>query len=161
MADVVPREDLPGGEHVAVAHSLMGIVLHMLVDIVGDDHIHRGGQLGKLPQLFHNLGQSGGVQPVVGVHHLIVQTLGMPDALVDTLAVAAVLLMDGLDDGGIFGSVLIADGGGVIPGGTIVHQDDLFSLHRKRQTGSAPRRRAGSRCSGAYMPPSCSTGRRR
>ena len=50
------------------------------------------------------------------------------ERLIDALAVTAVLLMDGLDDGGIFGSVLIADGGGVILDGTIVHQNDLGLL---------------------------------
>ena len=50
------------------------------------------------------------------------------ERLIDALAVTAVLLMDGLDDGGVLCGVLVADGGGVILDGTIVHQNDLGLL---------------------------------
>ena len=45
-----------------------------------------------------------------------------------SLSVAAVLLMDGLDDGGVLGSVLVADGRGLVLHGTVVHEDDLSLL---------------------------------
>ena len=102
---------------------MAGAILHMLIHIVADHQV-RGGAAGHEGlQAVQDLFQGVGVQPVVAVHDFIVQAGGIADALVDAFAVAAVLLMDGLDDGGIFGGVLVADGGG-----TIVHQDDLGLL---------------------------------
>ena len=41
--------------------------------------------------------------------------------------------MDGLDDGGIFGGVLVADGGSIVLHGTVVHKDDLGLLSGRKQ----------------------------
>ena len=48
---------------------------------------HEGVQAGQ------HLLEGVGVQPVVAVHDLVVEAGGVADALVDALAVAAVLLM--------------------------------------------------------------------
>ena len=79
-------------------------------------------------QPVQHLFQGLGVQPVVAVHHLVINAGGIADALVDALAVAAVFLVDGPDDGGVFGGVFVADGGGFVLGGPVVHQDDLGIL---------------------------------
>ena len=100
----------------------------MLIHIVADHQVRGGVVLHQNRQLIQHLFQGLGVQPVVTVHHLVVQAGGVADALIDALAVAAVLLMDGLDDGGVLCGVLVADGGGVILDGTIVHQNDLGLL---------------------------------
>ena len=128
VADMRPAEQSVLGEHVGVAHGVAGVVLHMLVDIVADHQVRRGAPGSQRVQLGQHGPEGCFVQPVVAVHYLVVQAGGVADALIHALAVAAVLLMDGLDDGGIFGGVLVADGGGVILGGTIVHQDDLGLL---------------------------------
>ena len=65
------------------------------------------------------------VQPVIGIHHLVIDPGGVAQALVDPFAVAAVLLVDDLNDIGVLRGVAVADGGGVILGGAVVHQDDL------------------------------------
>ena len=100
----------------------------MLVDVVADHQVGGGAAGHKSLQLGQHGLQGGGVQPVVAVHDLVIQAGGVPDALIHALAVAAVLLMDGLDDGGVLCGVLVADGGGVILDGTIVHQNDLGLL---------------------------------
>ena len=105
----------------------------MLVHIVADHHVRRGAAGHQSGQAGQNLFQGVGVQPVVAVHYLIVQACGVADALIHTLAVAAVFLMDGLDDGGIFGDVLVADGGGIVLHGTVVHKDDLGLLSGRKQ----------------------------
>ena len=53
-------------------------------------------------QLSQNFLQRVGVQPVVGVNDLEIDARRVADALVDALAVAAVLLMDDANDGGVF-----------------------------------------------------------
>ena len=123
-----PAEQSVLGEHVGVAHGMAGVVLHVLVDIVADHQVRRGAPGSQRVQLGQHGPEGCFVQPVVAVHYLVIQAGGVADALIHALAVAAVLLMDGLDDGGIFGGVLVADSGGVILGGTIVHQDDLGLL---------------------------------
>ena len=133
VADMHPAEQTVLREHIGVADRVAGIILDVLIDVVADHQIrgrtacHEGLQLGQ------NGLEGGGVQPVVAVHDLVVQTGGVPDALIDALAVAAVLLMDGLDDGGVLCGVLVADGGGVILHGTVVHEDDLGLLSGREQ----------------------------
>ena len=127
-ADLIPGEDLVLWEYIGVPHHLLGVVLHVLVDIVGDEQVHRLLHGGKLPQLVQGGGQSLLVQPVIGIHHLVVQAAGPAQALVDPLAVAAVLLVNGLDNGRIFGRVFVADGRGVVFGGAVIHQNDLYIL---------------------------------
>ena len=127
-ADVVPGEHPVLGEHVGVPHDLLGVVLHVLVHVVGDEQIHRIVRGGKLPQLVQHGLEGPLVQPVVGVHHLVIQAAGVAQALVDALAVAAVLLVDGPDDVRVLRGVAVADGGGVVLGGAVVHQDDLNVL---------------------------------
>ena len=106
----------------------------MLVHIVADHQVGGSAAGHKGRQPCQNFFQSVGVQPVVAVHDLIVQAGGIADALIDALAVTAVFLMDGLDDGGIFGGIFIADGRGVVLDGTIVHQNDLglFACRQQR-----------------------------
>ena len=66
------------------------IVVSPLVSLMKD-------QVGALVQAGPHLLEGVGVQPVVAVHDLVVEAGGVADALVDALAMAAVLLMDGLD----------------------------------------------------------------
>ena len=70
---------------------------------------------------------------VVTVHHLEICTGGMPQSLVDALAVAAVFLMDHPDNTGIFVCIGIGDGTGVVPG-TIINDDDLHPVSAGEQT---------------------------
>ena len=128
VADLIPGENAADGEHIFVVHRLAGVVLHVLVDVVGHHHVHRGGHMGELAQLGHDGVQSVLVQPVVRVHHLIIYAPGVADALVDALAVAAVFLVDGPDDVGVLGGPRIALGRSVVFGGAVVHQNDLDVL---------------------------------
>ena len=133
VADMRPAEQSVLGEHVGVAHGVAGVVLHMLVDIVADHQVRRGAPGNQRVQLGQHGPEGCFVQPVVAVHYLVIQAGGVADALIHALAVAAVLLMDGLDDGGIFGGVLVADGGGIVLHGTVVHKDDLGLLSGRKQ----------------------------
>ena len=128
VAHVHPAEQAVLREDVGVAHGVAGVVLHMLVDVVADHQVGGGAAGHQSLQLGQHGLQGGGVQPVVAVHDLVIQAGGVPDALIHALAVAAVLLMDGLDDGGVLGGVFIADGRGLVLDGTVVHQDDLGLL---------------------------------
>ena len=84
-------------------------------------------------QLGQNLLQGIGVQPVIGVHYFEVHAGGVADALIDTLTVAAVLLMDYADDGGVLLGVGIGDFAGVILG-AVIYQDDFGVLARGEQS---------------------------
>ena len=128
VPDVHPVKQALLREHVGVAHGMAGAVLHMLVHIVADHQIRRGAAFHQRGQALQHLFQGVGVQPVVAVHYLVVQAGGVADALIDALAVAAVLLMDGLDDSGVLCGVLVADGGGIILDRAVVHQNDLGLL---------------------------------
>ena len=67
-------------------------------------------------QLGQDLLQGIGVEPVVGVDDLEVDAGGIADALVDALAVAAVLLMNDADDGGVLFGVGVGNFAGVVLG---------------------------------------------
>ena len=76
-ADLVPGEHAALGEHVGILHHLLRVVLHVLIDVVGDKEVQRLLRPGERPQLVQNGLQGRLVQPVVGVHHLIVHPLGV------------------------------------------------------------------------------------
>ena len=126
--DVLPAEHPAHREYVAVGHDPLGVVLHVLIDVVGYHQIHQLAVPDKLAQLVQHLTQGVHVQPVVGIHYLIIDSPGIADALVDPLAVAAVGLVDGPDNVGVLFGVAVADGGGVVLGGAVVHQNNLDVL---------------------------------
>ena len=123
--DLLPAEHPVPGKYVPVVHHPLGVVLHMLIHVVADEHVHRLFVPDELAQLVQGLAEGGHVHPVVGVHHLVVDPPGVAEALVDSLPVAAVGLVDGPDDVRILLRVPVADGGGVVLGGAVVHQDDF------------------------------------
>ena len=132
LADLLPGENAAFGQDALVVDDVAGVVGHMLIDIVGHHQIKRllvvevGAQLGQ------DLLQGIGVEPVVGVDDLEVDAGGIADALVDALAVAAVLLMNDADDGGVLFGVGVGNFAGVVLG-AVVHKDDLGVLPRGEQ----------------------------
>ena len=106
-------------------HDLLAAVLHVLVDIVADKHVQLLPEGDEGAQLVQRLREGLFVQPIVGVHDLVVKAAGMAQTLIDPFPVAAVFLMDGAHDVGVLGGVAVADGGGVVLGGAVVHQNDL------------------------------------
>ena len=108
----------------------------MLIDIVGHHQV-KGLCIAEVgAQLGQDLLQGIGVQPVIRVHDFEVDAGGIADALIDALAVAAVLLMDDADDVGVFFSVGIGDLAGVVLG-AVIHKDDLGVLPRGEQSLNA------------------------
>ena len=97
----------------------------MLIDVVGNHQVHQLVVPDELAQLVQHLVEGVHVHPVVGVHHFVVDAPGVADALIHPLAVAAVLLVDGTDNFGVLFCVPVADGGGVVLGGAVIHQDDF------------------------------------
>ena len=122
LVNLLPGEHLAHREHVPVIDGVAGVVLHVLVHIIAHHHVHR--VFGEGAQLVHHLVQAGHIQPVVRVHHLVVQAGGVGQALVYALAVAAVGLVDDPHHIGVLFGIPVGNGGGVI-GGAVVHQDDL------------------------------------
>ena len=105
----------------------------MLVDVVADHHVQRFLSLGQFLQLGQHPLQGIFVQPVVGVHHLVVHPLGVAQPLVDPFAVAAVGLMDGADDVGVALGIFICDGARFVHG-AVIHQDDLHLIAAGQQS---------------------------
>ena len=131
-ADLVPVEDAVLRQDALVVDGQLGVVRHMLIHIVAQQQIHRLLHGGEFPQLGHGLLQAVGIQPVIGIHDLEIQALRVADALIDALAVAAVLLMDDPHDVGVAGGELVCDFAGIVLG-AIVHQNDLGVLPRGQQ----------------------------
>ena len=127
LAALLPHKGAAFRQDALVGDDVAGVVDNMLVDIVAQKQVHRLLHGGKLPQAVHDLGQGLAVQPVVGIHDLEIEAAGVAHALVDALAMAAVLLMDDADDVRVLGGVLVGNAAGVV-GGAVVHQDDLGFL---------------------------------
>ena len=98
MADLIPGKHTVLRQNTLVADGVVGVIHHMLVHIVAHQQVHRLLHGGKTAQGLHDLLQSFGIQPVVRVHDFEVHTACVADALVDTLAMATVFLVDDLDD---------------------------------------------------------------
>ena len=60
-ADMLPLEHPVGGKHIAVVHHPAGVVLHMLVHVVADHHVHQLFVPDELAQLGQRLLQGGHV----------------------------------------------------------------------------------------------------
>ena len=86
--------------------------------------------------------QSFGIQPVVRVHDFEVHTACVADALVDTLAMATVFLVDDLDDVGVFFSIGIGNFAGVVLG-AVIYKDDLGLLPGGQQLSVGAGREPG------------------
>ncbi len=128
VAHIVPGKDLAHRHHMAVIDDVLGIVLNVLVDIVGDDQIDLLVHLDKATQLGEKGPQGLGVRPVVRVDVLEVHAVGVGHGLHDGHAVPAVLLVDSLDVVGVLGLPLIGLGGRVVLDAAIVHNNDLHVI---------------------------------
>ena len=125
VADLVPGDDLVALEHVLVVDDVLGVVLDVLVDVVGDHEVDAHVAPLEVAQGGKQLGEGVVVKPVVGVDDLEVEALGVLEGGQHRHAVAAVLLVHGLDDVGVavlpLESLLV----GVVLGGAVVDDDDL------------------------------------
>ena len=125
---VAPAKYLVLGKRSVIAHHLLALCPLFLVDKVGHQHVQGLPAVHKAAQGLQHLGVGLLVDPVVAVHHLEKDAGGISQACVHRLAVAAVLLVDRLADGGVFPGILVRDLGGAVPGGTVVHDNDLHLL---------------------------------
>ena len=124
LANLIPAKDPVLRQNTFVANRVVGVVENVLIDIVAHEQINRLIHLGELPQRSHYFLQRITVQPVIGVHDLEIHTGRIAHALIDSLTVAAVFLMDDPHDGGIFFGVGIGNLAGFI-GGAVIHQNDF------------------------------------
>ena len=132
MSAIRPGEHLVLGEDIVIVNGAGGVVCHVLIDIVAQHHVQRRFH-GLNPQLTQYLLQGVGIQPVVGVHDLIIEPGGMPKPLIHALAMTAVGLMDGANDVRVLPGISVTDGRGVVLGGAVVHQYDLNVLAAGQQ----------------------------
>ena len=125
VAHIGPGEDLADGKHTTVVDDVARVVLDVFVDVVGDDEVHFLVELDEAAQLGEERLERVGVGPVVGVDVLEVGAVGVGDGLHDGHAVAAVLLVDGLDKVRVAPLPLVGLGRGLILGAAVVDDDDL------------------------------------
>ena len=125
MADLVPAKDAALRQHAGVVDGVVRAVGSVLVDVVRDEQVHALARLYRLTKAVEKGGERVAVEPVVGVDDLVVDAVGALEALEDRHAMAAVLLVDGLDDARVALLPGVGLGGSVILGGAVVHDHDL------------------------------------
>ena len=135
-AALLPGESLLHREHAPVAYRVAGVVHRVLIHIVADHQIQRLRALRQFLQPVQHPGQLLHIQPVVGVHHLVVHACGVPESLIDPLSVPAVGLMDHPDDPRMLRRQPVADGRGIILG-AVVDQNDLDPVAAGEQSRHA------------------------
>ena len=124
MAHLVPGKHLVFRQSAGIPHRALEIGADLFIDIVAHQQVGAIA-LGRKPaQSVQHLGVGIVVQPVVAVHHLEIQTLGVFHTGHHRGAVAAVRLMDGPHNAGIVLLVFVRNGGGIV-GGTVIHDQDL------------------------------------
>ncbi len=134
---LVPTEDAVLREGRAVAHDLLVLLSHLVIDKVADEHIHRRTRQHLLPQLVHDPGQRILVDPVIGIHHLEEESARIAEAGIHRLAVPAILLMHRLADAGVFPLILLGDLQGIVLLGAVIHDDDLHLIPRRQNAFNA------------------------
>ena len=131
LAHLVPGEDATLGKHATVAHGLLRVVFHMLVNVVRDEQVddlafgNQGAHIGE-QRLY-----SVAVNPVVGVDDLVVHALRGGKAREHRGTVATVGLMHGTHDTRTLGLPGIGLRRRVVFLGAVVDDDDLEVLLRR------------------------------
>ena len=125
MPHLGPAELATLGEHVAVMHDGARALVHLLIHVIGDDQIGRGAAPDLAAHVRHDVLHGTAIKPIVGVDHLEVQAGSVRQAGVHRLPVAAVFLMDGLDDARMELLPAIGLFRGIVFDRPVVDDDDL------------------------------------
>ena len=125
---LIPAENPVLREGSAVAHDLLMLLSHLIIDKVADKHVHRRALQHLLPQLVQHPGQRLRIDPVVGIHHLEEKAAGIAEARIHRLPVSAVLLVHRLADPGVFLLILLRDLQGIVLPGAVIDDDDLHLI---------------------------------
>ena len=113
------------GEHVAVMHDGARALVHLLTHVIGDDQIGWGAAPDLAAHVCHDVLHGTAIKPIVGVDHLEVQAGSVRQTGVHRLSVAAVFLMDGLDDARMELLPAIGLFRGIVFDRPVVDDDDL------------------------------------
>jgi hypothetical protein len=122
---LIPCEDSVPRQAALIADRSVANAVCMLIEIVGNHKVNSA-----VPVTFLKLVEEGRkitAQNVVRVNNLKILTAGPVKALINTLAVAAVLLMNDTDDVGILLCVIISDLTGTILG-AVIDDNDLHTV---------------------------------
>ena len=125
MAHILPAKDSVLGKHMGITDGVLSIILHMLIDVIADEQVHKLALVHPLPDGMEHLLQVIGFYPVIRVHHLIIYAGGVTDALIDALAMASVRLMDHPNDVRMLCGIAVSNGRRFV-GRTVVYQNDLY-----------------------------------
>ena len=98
MPQIVPREAPAGLHGMTEVHDVLVALAHLVIHIVGDEHVERLVLIDLAAQHGHDLFERFRADPIVRVHDLHVHAARRRDAGVDRAAVALVLLMDRAHD---------------------------------------------------------------
>ena len=114
MSDILPPEDLVLGKHVPVMDAFLMGSTHLLIDIVGNQHVHFLPLFLELLQGIKDLVQRLLVHPVVAVHHLEIFPGCVGKSVVHRVSVPPVLLIHHPDNIRIFLLIFMGDPGSII-----------------------------------------------
>ena len=93
-SEIVPAEHGVGRHRMTEVHCVLDALAHLVVHVIGDDHVDRIRGDALHPQRAHERVDGGHIHPVVGVHDLDIHAGCVGDAGVDRAAVALVDLVD-------------------------------------------------------------------
>ena len=97
-ADLGPAEFTTLREHVAIPHDLLGTFVHLFIHVIANHHIRRFGKLHLAAQICHDFLHGIGIKPVVGVNNFEVAAGCFANTGIHTRTMAAIFLVDCLDD---------------------------------------------------------------
>lgn len=106
MSDIIPSAELLLGKDIPISHTLRDPLIQMIVHIIAYIQIRQRVLCVLFPHMVLDCGQKFFVrlllQPVVGIHHLIIDPLCQLHSLIHTGTVSAVSLDDSPHNVGIF-----------------------------------------------------------
>lgn len=106
FAEIAPAADVALFEEIGVMDNLITVVPALPIDIIREIEI---GQRNPGTDVLKQFAQGLGVDPIVAVDHLEVKALGDLEGIIDAFAMAAVWLVDTMDEGGIRRLIGIGD----------------------------------------------------
>ena len=129
---LVPAKDAVLRQAAGIFHNFLVLCTLFVIDVIADDGVRFFFHTGKLAELCQKLRIRFLIYPVIAVHNLVVQTGRMLYTGIDPGAMAAIFLMDDLNDTRMLCCQTVRDHCGIVLG-TIIHKDDFHLIPTRKQ----------------------------
>ena len=127
-ANLVPRKNPVLGQHGRVINCVIAVILGVLINIIAYDEINADVIVDKRAQARKQGLERAGIEPVVGIDHLIIHAICLGKAFENRHTVPAIFLVNGLYEIGVLLLPRARNLERVVLRRSVIYDDDLHIL---------------------------------